>query len=251
MIPYIVSETYSIFGVTLHTWGTFVAFGYVIGTYVAWWRAKEKHLDPDRVLDLAFWIFLVAMIGARAFHVAFYEPRYYLLHPLEAIDPRRPGFAMFGGLIGAATAFAWMMRGRAHEWIAYADTLVWGLPWGCGIGRIGCFLIHDHPGTLTHFLLGVKYPDGRIRHDLGLYLSIIGLATGIGFVLLNRRVRRSGFWLGAWMIVEGVTRFGLDFLRVTDANYFGLTPTQYASVPLFVVGVWVMFLQKKNDQIGR
>jgi phosphatidylglycerol:prolipoprotein diacylglycerol transferase len=240
MIPYIESHTFNIIGITFQTWGTLVALGYALATFLAWKRAKSAGLDPQKILDLAFWIFVGAFIGARLFHVLFYEPSFYLEHPWDAIDPRKPGFSMFGGFIGAAAVFFPYMKKHALDVLAYADALVWGIPWGCGVGRVGCFLIHDHPGTLTDFVLGVEYADGSVRHDLGLYLSLIGFATGGVFLWLNRKNRRPGFWFGSYMVIEGVARFGLDFLRVADATYLGLTPTQYLAMPLFGAGIWLL-----------
>jgi len=153
---------------------------------------------------------------------------------------------MFGGFVGAAVAFFWYARRYALDWISYADALIWGLPLGCGIGRIGCFLIHDHPGTLTNFFLGVNYPDGTTRHDLGLYLSLIGFATGGAFLYLNRKPRAPGFWFGMYMLIEAVVRFGLDFLRVADVRYLGLTPTQYLCLPLFFVALWMLSSSSKR-----
>lgn len=240
MIPYISSQTYTLFGLHLQTWGTFVALGFLLGTWLASRRAKERGLDQERILDLVFWIFMASFIGARLFHIFFYEPGYYLAHPWDALDPRKPGWAIFGGFIGAAAAFFFYAHKHALSWIEYADVLIWGLPWGCGVGRIGCFLIHDHPGTLTHFVLGVKYPDGSTRHDLGLYLSLIGFTTGGLFLFLNRKPRAQGFWFGTYMVIEGLARFALDFFRIADARYFGLTPTQYLSIPLCLAGVWLL-----------
>lgn len=202
-------------------------------------------LERRHVWDVAGWILVAAFVGARAFHVALYDPAYYLAHPWEAVDPRAPGFSMFGGFIGAALVFWWYVRRHALDLVAYADALIWGVPWGCGVGRIGCFLIHDHPGTLTHAYLGVRYPDGQTRHDLGLYLSLIGFALGGVFLFLNRKKRAPGFWIGVFMVVEGAARFSLDFLRVADARYLGLTPTQYLSVPLMVAGVVVLTRLRK------
>jgi len=240
MIPFIHSQTYAVFGLQLQTWGTFVALGYALGTFIAYRRAQQKGLDPQRILDLSFWIFIAAFLGARLFHVFLYEPGYYLQHPWEAIDLRQPGWSMFGGFFGAAIVFFWYARRYALDLLAYADTLIWGLPWGCGVGRIGCFLIHDHPGTLTSFVLGVKYPDGSTRHDLGLYLSLIGFLTGGLFLWLNRRQRKPGFWFGAYMLIEGIVRFSLDFLRIVDVRYFGLTPAQYLSIPLIMIGFFLL-----------
>lgn len=247
MLPYLASTHYQLLGITFQTWGTFVAAGFLVGTWIAMRRAKTKGLDPKRVADLAFWIFLAAMLGSRIFHVLFYDPAYYLAHPLEALDPRQPGFAIFGGFLGAALASWIYIRKYSLDFIRYADVLIWGLPLGCGIGRIGCFLIHDHPGTLSNSLLAIKYPDGQSRHDLGLYLSLIGFATAGLFLWLNRRERHPGFWLGVYMCIEALSRIALDFLRVADARYFALTPTQWLSIPLFAAGAWLI-VNKKQKQ---
>lgn len=247
MIPYIGATTYSLFGITFQVWGTMVALGYGLATYLVWRRAKQQGLDPNVILDLAFWVFLAAFIGARLFHVLAYEPHYYFLHPFEVLDFRKPGYAMFGGFIGAFVAAAWMFRRRSLSFIAYADVAFWGIPWGCGIGRIGCFLIHDHPGTLSHSLLVMKQLDGTTRHDLGLYLSLIGFATGILFLLIGRRARGLGFWTGAFLLIEGITRFSLDFLRIQDVRYGGLTPTQWLSLPLMGVGVGLLLRSQRSQ----
>lgn len=241
MIPYIHSSTFTLAGITFQTWGTLVALGYAVGTYVAYRRAVSRGLDADKVLDVAVWIFFAAFIGARLFHAVAYEPAYYLAHPFELLDVRRPGYAMFGGFLGAGFAAFWFFRYHALEFFSYADTLIWGVPWGCGVGRIGCFLIHDHPGTLTHFILGVRYPNGETRHDLGLYLSLVGWATGGLFLYLHRRERDPGFWVMTYAIIECCSRFLLDFLRVGDARYLAFTPTQWLCLLGLVVIVFMKY----------
>lgn len=246
MIPYVSYTTYSIFGLTFQVWGTFVAVGFLVASWIVIRRARRLGLDGRAVTDLLFWVFIAAFIGARAFHVLFYEPGYYLHHPLEAIDPRQPGYAIFGGYIGAFLAFWFIVKKRGLDLIAYADALAWGVPWGCGIGRIGCFLIHDHPGTLSHFFLATRTAEGESRHDLGLYLSLVGFATGVLFLILNQKKRRGGFWIGTLMIVVGTSRFFLDFLRIVDTRYGWLTPAQILSLPLVCFGIYVLVRPRKR-----
>ena len=247
MLPWLSSHTYSIGPLVLQTWGTFVAAGFLLGGWIAAKRAIKKGLDPKIVWDLVFWIFVAAFIGARAFHVFAYEPGYYLAHPWDAIDPRKPGYAIMGGFLGAWLAFWIIIRKRGLDLLSYADTLVWGLPWGCGVGRIGCFLIHDHPGTLTSFALGVRYPDGQTRHDLGLYLSILGFAIGLAFVVMDRKKRAAGFYFGSFLIIYGIARFLLDFLRIIDTRYFGLTPTQWLLLSFVAMGAVILSRHRADE----
>lgn len=240
MIPWIESHTYSIGPLVLQTWGTFVAAGFLVATWLAARRARSRGLDPKHAWDMAFWIFIAAMVGARAFHVLFYDPGYYILHPWEAVDPRKPGYASMGGLLATAAVFLWYVRWKRLDWKAYADAFIWGVPWGYGIGRIGCFLGHLHPGTLTSFALGVRYPDGQTRHDLGLYLSIFGFLVGLAFLVLDRKKRRAGFFLGAFLVIDGAGRFLLDFLRIGDVRAYGLTPAQWVLIGTTAIGVWML-----------
>ena len=240
MISYFASTVIQLGPIPIRTWGLFVGLGFLAGTWLASRRAKSVGLDPNVVWDLSAWLLISAMVGARIFHVLFYDLSYYINHPLSAIDPRAPGYAIYGGFLACAWVFWRYVRKHQLDFIAYADAMIWGLPLGCGIGRIGCFLIHDHPGTLTSFVLGVKYPDGNIRHDLGLYLSLVGFAIAIIFFACDRRARRPGFWFGLFLILDGVSRIGLDFFRVVDRRILYLTPTQWVTIPLVLFGAWMI-----------
>lgn len=262
MIPWIESHIIQLGPIALQTWGTFVAAGVLVGTVIAAKRAKRQGLDSKQIWDMAFWVFLAAMLGARIFHVIFYEPGYYLAHPFEVVDPRQPGFAIAGGLAAGVVVMWWFCRRRGLDLIAYMDTVAWGLPWGCGIGRIGCFLIHDHPGTLTSFIGAVRYPDGQVRHDLGLYLSVLGFSIGLVFLCINYFFQRpnrhppvarlrppAGFWIAAFLILDGVARFCFDFLRVIDRRYVGLTPMQWLLIPAVIGAGWFLFVRFRTSRV--
>jgi phosphatidylglycerol:prolipoprotein diacylglycerol transferase len=242
MLPYFQFTTINFGFLTIQVWGFLVALGILCATWVAARKAKRDGLEANIVWDFAFWVILSAMIGARLFMVV-YEPSFYLAHPLELLKIWQGGFSEMGGFLGALVALYVFFRSKKLDAWRYADCAAYALPLGFGIGRIGCFLIHDHPGTLTSFVLGVNYPNG-IRHDNGLYLSIEGFFIFFLFVLLDRKHAKPKTFVFAFLLLHGVIRFFLDFLRAVDVRYFYLTPAQYVS--LVMVGVGILFFLNKQ-----
>ncbi len=250
MIPFVEIKTIALGPLTIQVWGLMVALGILAGTATAARLAKRRGLDASVVWDVAVWIAVASMVGGRLFHVAFYDPATYLADPLQIVAIWKGGMSMFGGLVGATVAALWFLRRKKLDLLVYADTLCHGLPIGIGIGRIGCFLIHDHPGTLTHFVLGTKFPDGSVRHDLGLYESIYGFLLAIVFLVLARRNAKPPMYLIVFLSTYGTFRFFADFLRIVDTRYLGLTPAQYLSVAM-VGGSIVLSLRAKRSNPTR
>lgn len=249
MIPYLAFATFAIGPLSIHVWGIFVALGFLFAGFMAARFAKQRGENPEIIWDLVLWMIVAGMVGGRLGHVLFYDPAYYVAHPVEIFEIWKGGLSVYGGFIlGAIVAVCRLRRQHVDVW-RYADIVAFGLPFGKWIGRIGCFLIHDHPGTATDFVLGVQYPDGVTRHDLGLYLSINGFVLAMLMLWLSRKERPTGFYLAVFSIWYGVVRFGLDVLRVIDVRYFGLTPGQYFSMALFIFGigtaVWITKRSKK------
>ncbi|MCR4313838.1 MAG: prolipoprotein diacylglyceryl transferase, partial [Candidatus Uhrbacteria bacterium] len=201
---------------------------------------------------VAPWVMVGAFVGARMFHVLLYEPTYFFSNPEEILAFWNGGLSISGGLVGAVLVGIWFLKRRGMPLLEYADVMAFGLPLGSFVGRIGCFLTHLHPGIPTDFFLGVLYPDGIVRHDLGLYLSLDGLVLFHVFLFLSRRRLPKGSFIVGYLLWYGVSRFLLDFLRATDGaivdvRYFGLTPAQYTSIILFAAGVWGFSVIRRRD----
>ena len=201
MLPYFQFTTIHLGPVPIQVWGLMVAIGILAATWVAAQLAKKRGQNPEIIWDLSVWVIVAAFIGARLVH-AVYEPATYLQDPLEFFRIWHGGFSIMGGFLGALPAGIWFLRRRHVDVFAYSDTAIFGLPLGIFIGRIGCFLIHDHPGTLTNFPLGVQYPDG-VRHDLGLYDSINGLILFLLFLLLAHRKAKTGTFVVVFLLAAG------------------------------------------------
>lgn len=236
MLPHFELHTLHLGPVPIQIWGFFVALGILLGTWIVAHVGKEEGLSKEIIWDGAFWTILGGIIGARLFYVAFYAPLQTFADPASLLAIWNGGMSIMGGLIGAVLfGVGYLRQQKADVW-AYANAGAFGLPFGLMIGRIGCFLIHDHPGTASDFFLAVQNSDGEGgRHDLGLYDALVCLAIGLLFLFLRRKKVSPSWYVPLFLILYGSARFFLDRLRIVDTRYLGLTPAQYTSL-LFVAG---------------
>lgn len=249
MIPYFTWTSIQVGPLTLHVWGIMVALGILVGAAISAKFAEKKGLDKEVIYSGATWVIIAALLGARAFHAFIYHPSVYFSDPLEILRVWNGGMSVMGGFLGAIVGYTLFIKAKKITWMEYADAFIYGLPLGLGCGRIGCFLIHDHPGTLTNSPLGVQYPDG-VRHDHGLYLSINGFLLALAFFFLQKKTRPRGFFIQVFLIWYGIVRFFLDFYRVIDRRFMMLTPAQYISLFMVILGsgwMYHSFLARKKQ----
>lgn len=141
------------------------------------------------------------------------------------------GAASFGGIAGGLLGAAVYLRSRGtpgREALTYLDALASVFPMGWILGRIGCSLIHDHPGVRSESFLAVRYPEFP-RWDLAvvevLFLALLLIPL---FAILGRAQRRTGFFLGSFLGLYGLFRIWLDTLHVDPPRYLGFTVDQLA-----------------------
>src|SRR3989344_5472989 len=187
MIPYIQFISFQLGPLTIYVWGLMVALGILVATALGARVAKRRGLDERVIWDLAFWGAAGGFLGARLAHVLLYAPEQYVSEPIRILALRDGGYSSLGAFVGAILAGVIYARVKRAALAPYADIAALFVPLGYGIGRIGCFLIHDHPGTATDFFLGVRFPDGIVRHDLGTYKALNGFALALLFLILYRR----------------------------------------------------------------
>lgn len=244
MIPYFYYPTITLGPITIFTWGLFVGLGLLIGYFIARRAIIEKGLDVVIFEKIALYMIIAGFVGARLGHVLFYERGYFLTEPMKVFAIWEGGMSSFGGLIAAGFVGLYFWKKENIDYWLYADCTMFGLTAGWTIGRVGCFLIHDHPGTASDFFLAAKDKDGIARHDLGLYDGIVSLLLfDMMWQLTKFGKLRSGLVTLFVIAMYSTARFFLDFLRVADTRHFGLTFAQYASVGLFV---WVLVMLRRR-----
>jgi phosphatidylglycerol---prolipoprotein diacylglyceryl transferase len=227
--------------ISIKPFGVLVATGVYLGGYLAVRQARRLGLDERALFSFCLWVIGMGFIGGHVLDAIFYYPEQLLEDPLRLVR-LWDGLSSFGGFVGAgAGALIWGWRRRVPI-LPYADVVASAFPVGWVFGRAGCALAHDHPGLRSEAWIAVRYPTGG-RFDLGLYEMLCMIPIALSFLVLRRKPRPWGFYLGILAISYAPWRFALDFLRardvaVVDPRYGGLTPAQWACFVLLGLGVW-------------
>ncbi|MBU1180034.1 prolipoprotein diacylglyceryl transferase [Patescibacteria group bacterium] len=241
MIPYLHLEYFQLGPIKLYTWGFFVSFGFLIALAVL---IKKHPKEKEHFTNLLLYILIGAMAGARLAYSLFYTSD--LSTGLKNIYKIWDGgMSSFGGFFGGFLAVLLYAHFKKLDLYKTAQKLAFVLPLGLAIGRIGCFLINDHPGIKTIASpLSLAYPDGP-RFDLGYLLMLFNILIFIYFVLR----RKKGLFLEKYLLIYGIGRFFLDFLRIGEPKYAGLIPSQYGSILLLAILVYLI-IKNRNNYMG-
>src|SRR5579863_419894 len=236
------------------------ALAYIAGLIIGWalirgalrnetlWGSAVRP-SVDSVDDLLVYCALGVIIGGRLGNVFFYDPGYYLAHPVEILKLWQGGMAFHGGLIGAlAGIFLFSLRYHA-PFLTTLDLTSLVAPVGIFLGRIANFIRPELWGRPTDVPWAVIFPgtDGQPRHPSQIYEALLEglLAFVILYVLAQMgALRRPGMIAGAFAIVYGAARIFSEFFREPDPRLEdlgrGLTMGMVLSIPLIVAGLGVL-----------
>ena len=263
LIPYIKAPEHTlahdvpiIGDLKLQVFGPLVAVGVVLGWKQCLKYAKVKDIDEFLFRDYLFWMLVTAFVVSHWVSVIFYFPDTVKKDPLVLLYIWN-GLSSVGGFFGAFLGMTWYLKKHKQPIIVYADATIFGLVLGWCFGRLGCSLVHDHPGKIVPegtFMAVGPWPDGTWRYDLGLleFLFAVCLMTFI-YGFSKWQTRRPGWIVGLVVTAYAPFRFMLDFLRADDPGkviqtpdirYAGLTTAQWFCVAFLMAGLWLMFFRK-------
>jgi phosphatidylglycerol:prolipoprotein diacylglycerol transferase len=227
--------------VALHPFGLLVAAGIWLGIALTLLDCRKRHLSIGAVESYLLWLLAFGFLGGHVFDLLFYCPQCVVREP-QCLLRIWQGQSSLGGFIGAGLgSFAWRWRAGISAG-PYAEAVSSSFPAAWFLGRVGCALVHDHPGRLSSAWWAVAYPAGA-RLDMGLLEAGLTLPLALAFLWLRRKARPPGFFLGVMCTYYAPLRFALDFARArdvaaADARYLQLTPAQWGCLGLFAVGMW-------------
>ena len=244
----------------LPTYGFLVALGVLTGLVITTKLAPSQKINPDDAWNLGVMVVLAAIVGAKLLLII-NDFSWYMAHPSEifSLQMLQAGGVFYGGVLAALATAVYYMRKHHMPALRTCDTFAPGLALGHAIGRIGCFAAGCCYGKPTSHWWGVtftnplaneisKTPLNTRIQPTQLFESAIELANFFILLVLLRRKKFEGQVIGAYLVLYGVARYFIEFIRDDPdrGSLFGgaMTGTQAISICLVIAG-GILWLRRK------
>jgi len=239
----------------LRWYGLLFTGGFLIGYYLMQWMYRREHKDVQQLDRLLIYMFAGAVIGARLGHVLFYQPEYYLAHPLEIPMIWKGGLASHGGTVGMLIACYLFLRHTSDPYLYFVDRLTIPIAWGSMCIRLGNFFNSEILGPATDSRFGIIFArvGPQARHPAQLYEAAAYLFTFLLLVFLYKRkagIWGNGFLTGTMFVSIFGLRFLIEFIKDEQADYvlhIPFTVGQLLSIPFILLGLYFMYYSRKHS----
>ncbi len=198
---------------------------YLCGFLCGYWvikselRRRNGPIPSSDAGDFLFYLIVGLLIGARLGYVLFYNLPRYMEAPWEVFAIWHGGMSFHGGLLGMIVSGGWYARRKRAPFFELADIGALAAPIGLMLGRIGNFINGELYGRVTTLPWGMIFPagGGMPRHPSQLYEAILEGPVLFGLLWwLRTRTDVNGVVLAVFLIVYGVSRFCIEFVREPD-----------------------------------
>jgi len=240
-------------------YGLLFALGFVVG-YIIMLKIFKKERIPVKVLDqLATYMIIATIIGARLGHVLFYEPAAYLRNPIEILMVWKGGLASHGAAIAIAIALILFSRKNNKPYIWIFDRIAIVVALAGFFIRTGNLMNSEIFGVATELPWGFKFintdPSLIAKHPTQIYeaLAYLGIFIFLWMVYLrNNGKPRPGFIFGMFMILVFSFRFIIEFVKEPQVSFevgMALNMGQLLSIPFILLGVGTLvYSYRKTDK---
>jgi phosphatidylglycerol---prolipoprotein diacylglyceryl transferase len=233
---------------TLGTYGLMVATGLICAFFVLRADLERRGIaaDAEAIIGITG---LSGLAGSRLYHLL-ESPAEFFANPWPQLFSTM-GFAWFGAVIGGFLALLFLARRFRMPVLLMLDVASPAAALGYGIGRMGCLISGDGDyGIPTSLPWGMSFPNGIVPttqrvHPTPIYEFLIAVA--ISWILwkvggrASKTASTNGVVFASYLVLTGVARFLIEYIRINPPSFFGLTNAQNASLASILAGVilWV------------
>lgn len=195
-----VPKSFDVFGFTIALYGVIIGLGFLLGLLLIAKLAKKTGQDPDEYWDLAIYLIIFSIIGARIYYVLFAWDS-YKSNPISVFNIRNGGLAIYGGVIAGFITIYVYSRIKKKSFLRYADTIMPGLVLGQAIGRWGNFTNREVFGEYTDGLLAMRLPIEMVRASDISELMREHMSTSTNYIQVSPTFLYECLWNVALLII--------------------------------------------------
>jgi hypothetical protein len=260
----------NILGLDIAFYGIIIACGMLLGLVVATRDARRRGQNPDDYSDFALYAIIFSIIGARLYYVIF-SWDLYKDNPIQILNIRGGGLAIYGGVIAAALTLYFFCRIKKKSFLEMADTGVLGLVTGQILGRWGNFFNMEAFGSYTNNLFAMQLRKDLVNpamisenlinnivnvngveyiqvHPTFLYESTWNLFLLIFLLWYRKKQTFKGEIFYLYLGGYGLGRFIIEGLRTDSLMLFGtgIAVSQGLALLCFIISTIMIIINKRN-----
>ena len=235
-------------------YGVLWAVGLILSQVMMSYIYKREGRTEGEVDTMTLYLIFGTLLGARLGHVLFYDPVYYLQHPLSILAVWEGGLASHGGGLGILiSAYLFSRKTNvSYLWILDRLSIVAALT-GCFI-RLGNLMNSEMVGIPTNVPWAFIFIqiDNLPRHPAQLYEAIYCLFLFVGLFIVWHRYKdrmKVGTLVGWFLIILFSLRFADEFLKIDQVAFEAHMPLnmgQLLSLPFILAGILILLINKRK-----
>lgn len=239
--------------ITIYTYGVLIATAFFLGLALAARQARVEGEDPQKIMDLSFYILISAIVGSRLLYIVV-EYKEYISNPLRIFKVWEGGLVFYGGFIMAMAVVIIYIRKHGMNLWKVGDILAPSVAIGQGVGRLGCFFAGCCYGRETDVPWAVIFKDPNTLapmdvhiHPTQLYDSANGFIIFTALIILRKFKKFDGQLFWTYTLLYAVGRFIVEIFRGDERGFViesFLSTSQFIAIPLFAVSIIMMIKLK-------
>ncbi len=250
-------EIFSLGPIHIRYYGLLFATSFMLGFKIMEWIYKKEDRPMDDLNDLIWYMILGTVIGARLGHCLFYNPEFYLAHPIEILKVWRGGLASHGAAVGILTSIYFYSKKKKNQsFLWLMDRIVIGVALAAFFIRMGNLFNSEIIGHPTDMVWGFIFTsvDNIPRHPAQLYEALFYL---LSFVVIFFQYKKfdgkfkDGYLFGIFLILIFGFRIFIEFFK-ENQTYFEegmiLNMGQLLSIPLVLFGIYLFYKATKKPE---
>lgn len=265
-------ELFTILGREIRWYGLFWVVGLLVAVYIVQ-KIYDNEKLPQKWFDSLFvYMMLGIILGARIGHCLFYEPAYYLAHPLKILYIWEGGLASHGGVLGIIIAIWLYSRNVTKRSMVWTfDRVIVPTGFTAAMIRLGNLMNHEIYGGPTSKPWGFRFIENvnawkagapaiftEPSHPTQIYEALVYFLVFFVTMYLFWKTdakKKQGLLIGIAMIMIFVARFFIEFIKEVQVpsellmrQNTGLILGQWLSIPFILWGVWLVWNAFRNNK---